>query len=709
MASGVIYGTTSNKNIEAKIEWSAYPYNQGNYSYGSAQLYYRKNSGTPTYGTGDFSITIDGKTTTATYVWLDLTAGSGWHRAANATFEVPHNADGTKKVVIQAEGSIDGTTLDYTTCGEQVTLDTIPRDSTITSAYKTNLGSPCKVTWTPCVASYYYKLKFYCGEWSHTTDAFCPGTTSLYTYTGYDIPYEVAEQFPSSRDGVMNVTLYTYSDNGVTQVGSQSSKTFTVALPDNSDTKPKVTMSLTPDSSLGDKFAGVYIQGLSKVKATTLTAEGKYGADIDSLSLSVLGKSYTSPYQSEYLNTSGTVTVTGTATDSRGYSNTTKKDITVISYSKPKLLPVSGESNIICARCDKSGNLDESGTYLKIRAMRSYSKITADGVQKNLCSIRYRYVTEGNKFDGDKGWVTLLAGETTSTDTVSEVISGVVSSAVTSYVVQVGVIDDIGYDAVVQFVVPTSFVTIDVPESHKGKRIGMFRYAENAEQDGLYLGLPLFGGSVDSLKLGTPLLATEFSPISLNDVKTPGCYYSYDKATTQYISDAPSNVDFGFGLEVREMQSVDNIRQTLYYGITSWYRHWNGHEWSAWVSSLTGVSAEVIAQDFVVDIGTSGLWKYRLWQSGEAELWGVITLSTFGDVRHIYLNAGLPFPFTEYPTVTMTLSQAVAYEYTQGAIVLSEVYTVGASTIKLMMIRNEGGLTSGNTAKVSVVINGKWK
>ena len=436
-------------------------------------------------------------------------------------------------------------------------------------------------------------------------------------------------------------------------------------------------------------------------------------SEIESYGLSMLGKDYSSPdvavYESGYLTTTGEVTITGEATDSRGFSNTAEQKITVLPYGKPTILPISGENAIICARCDEDGNLSESGTYLKIKARRSYSTVAS----LNLCTLRYRYAIEGTKFTDDEGWETLLDGSDTSTDDVDETISGVVSSAEQSYVVQIGVIDDIGYSYAIQFIVPTDFVTIDVPEAYRGRRIGLGRYVDGTDEDGAYFGFPIFGGSIDSLKLGTMLAATENAPIDLDNMLTPGCYYSPDKDTTQYISHAPANVNFGFGLEIRELQSKVNIRQTLYYGITTWYRHRDKSGWSEWVGSLTGVfePENGTARDFVVDVEPSDVWKCRLWQSGEAELWGVITLSTFGDVRHIYSVVGLPFQFTEYPTVCMTISQAVASEKTQGSIVLSEVYNDSPDipTIKLMMIRDEGGLENGDTAKVSVIIKGRYK
>lgn len=113
--------------------------------------------------------------------------------------------------------------------------------------------------------------------------------------------------------------------------------------------------------------------------------------------------------------------------------------------------------------------------------------------------------------------------------------------------------------------------------------------------------------------------------------------------------------------------------------------------------------------DFPIELGTSGIWTYKKWNSGEVELWGLATLNTFGDTRHIYVNSMLPFPFVGYPITVMSLYRAEAYTYRQGSIVLSSVYEAGKSTIRLSMIRNEGGLASGNTAEVNVHIKGKWK
>ena len=504
---------------------------------------------------------------------------------------ITHDSDGAKSVSISL--NISGYELNgkgasgFSISGSStVALTTIPRASAISSAGNVTLGNKCSVKWTPLSTSFRYKLKFSLDGWSYTTEAINPGTTSAYTYTGYTIPLDVAGYISStSKTGTMTVALYTYSDAACSNmIGSISTNTFTVTIPENESTKPSVSMTGAPVSSLSSPFSDMFIQGMSKFQAM-ITASGKYGAAIASQKLTIEGKSYGAPYISGFIASSGDVTVKASVTDSRGFTGEVQKTITVIPYQKPKLLPGAGESGIICARCDASGNLTESGTYLKIVAGRSYSKVTVDDAQNNFCEIRYRYRLESANTFSD--WITLLDKSDVSADTVnSGAIANVVASAQSTYVVQLGVADDVGEAAAIQFVIPTDFVTIDCPDAYGGRRMGLFRYVDGTEEDGLYMGLPIFGGSIDSLKLGTRLTATEESPINLDDILTPGCYYSPNATNSQYITNTPYTSG-GFKLEVREIFSKDTIRQQIDYGSTILLRHWNGEAWSAWLRVLT--------------------------------------------------------------------------------------------------------------------------
>ena len=115
MAGATINGSTSNQYIDAKIVWSSTPNNTDNTSVVTAALYYkRNNTGYETYGTGTFSITIDGTKTSAT---KNLTiTNSDWVKAVEATKTVDHKTDGTKSITISATGSMSGTSLSSTSC-----------------------------------------------------------------------------------------------------------------------------------------------------------------------------------------------------------------------------------------------------------------------------------------------------------------------------------------------------------------------------------------------------------------------------------------------------------------------------------------------------------------------------------------------------------------------------------------------------------------
>ena len=472
MASGTITGSTSNQYIDSKIEWSSVQNTANNTSDVTAKLYYRRNnSGYTTSGTGSFSITINGTTKTASGVALNI--GTSWVLAMTATVTVQHSSDGSKSVAISASGSLPPSSLTSTTCGETVKLDTIPRASTITSAGNVTLGKACSVKWTPLSASFRYKLKFSLGNWSYTTGAIHPNKTTAHTYSGYVIPMEVANQIPNSPTGTMTVVLYTYSDSGATtQIGSTDSETFTVTVP--SSAGPTVTMSLSPVHSLPEAFDGIYVQGLSKVKAT-LSAKLKYKATIKYYDVTLEGKTYDKDdnYTSGYLTNPVSVTVVGHAVDSREYGDYVEGSITVIPYANPKI------QNVSAKRCDENGNITDSGTCLKITATRNYQPVVSNGVQKNFCSIRYRYKVESASSYSD--WVTILDADDLSTDSVvTEALLDGNLLTTKSYRVEVQAVDDITNSPASEILIPTDKVYWHRDGARNALGLGKYNEQDNA-------------------------------------------------------------------------------------------------------------------------------------------------------------------------------------------------------------------------------------
>ena len=654
MAGATINGYTSNEYIDAQVVWSSTPNPITNKSTVTAALYYkRNNTGFTTNGTGSFSITIDGVKTNASKT-LNITEYS-WVKAVEATVIVSHDTDGSRSITISATGSIPNTTLTSTTVSGTADLDTIPRASSIDSLSCATKYFNGKLTYkyTPKTSTYYNRCNISLnldGEFIAVKSVLlgkqsASQKTATVTFTEDELS-TIYNKLPKTDKGTLRFTFRTYSDSEYSeQIGDYAYKEISLYIPDISETKPTATMTLSPVTSLGSPFDSLYIKGRTKVDANFTNVKGKYGADIVSYKISVEGKEYGSPYTSGYLSTAGEVTVIGTVTDSRGFSQSYPEKIIVIPYSEPKIIPASGEQSIICERCDEDGNPTESGTLLKIKARRSYSKVESS-TQNNFCIIRYRVRKESDKSYSD--WYTIL-DKTEESDTVEVKIATAVPSAETAYFVQLGVVDDIGNVDAVQVSVPSDFVTIDIPEKHKGRRIGLLRYARDLDVPGIDLGGFLHGGGVDNLTLGDMITATSTTPIDLNDIKTPGCYYSPSGDNSKYIANSPYTTG-GFGLEVREIQSSNYIRQTLYYGRTTWTRHWDTTEWSGWVRILMTSEVESFAEDFVVEAGEKNGWIYKKWKSGTFEMFGRFNVTATADgvaYGNMYYSEqfALPTPF----------------------------------------------------------------
>ena len=620
----------------------------------------------------------------------------------DTTITVTHKDDGsgTVKVRTWMDTRISAGVVEKS---QTVTLTTIARASEITSAGAVTLGNKCSVKWTPKSADFRYKLKFSLGSWSLTTGTIHPKTTAAYIYAGTEIPIAVANQIPNAKNGTMTVSLYTYSDSAATkQVGSASTETFTVTVPKPS-TAPDVSMTLTPQSSLGSAFNGLYIQGKTKVKAT-LSGTGKYGATIKTYGMMVEGKIYYAAdnYTSEYLSLYGNITVDGYANDSRGYSGSVSKSIEVIPYSRPKI------SDVVAARCDSKGNLSDSGTYLKIEATRSYSQVKANGVQKNFCKIQYRYKAEGGTYSD---WNTILAKDNLSSDKIKTgALLGGVLSAQATYVVQVQAIDDIGESASTTITIPTDKVYWHRDGARRSLTFGgyveddsTFAIAEDITFKTKGPIEALGGGNIDTLGLGKKITATVDLPILLNNIRTPGNYYSPNAENSQYIAGSPYTAG-GFAMTVREMQTTGYIRQELFYGRTTWIRHWNGTEWSDWWRYQTTTMPETASVDYVIETGTSGGWTYRKWKSGWYQLFGTFNVkpseSAINGTLYRTNNMTVAVPFN-IKSAYVTGTAVGFYWITNGGI-------SGDSAITLRLMSDKTFSTT-NTIEVRLVVEGIYE
>lgn len=462
MASGTVNLNNSSASggyLTGKIEWTSVANTSANTSSVTVRLYVKKGHHSAeltvaTTGTWSYSLTIG---TTAVNGTAYASVLKEYVLLCEKTVTVSHSSDGSGSLTLV--GSVTGPSgtsfAGHTTKGSgTAVLDSIPRASAVTGAANVTLGNACSVKWTPAAAAFRFKLKFSLGSWSYTTGAIHPNRTSAYTYSGYTVPLDVAKQF-TAASGTMSVTLYTYSDSACSvQVGSASTAAFQVTVPDNSSTKPAVSVVLQPKES---PFPGIYLQRKSKVQAT-ISAADPYGATITGYSMTVGAKSFSGKTAlSDYLTETGSVTVTAMAVNSRGHTGSAKAVITVVAYDAPKLL------NTAVYRCDSAGNASDSGEYLRITATKSYSAAVFEEVQYNACALQYRYMAEGGAYSD---WTPLL----TDTDSVDQILDGFPKSI--NYTVQVRAVDTVGSIASTTVSVPSENIYMHRPAGGNGMGLG---------------------------------------------------------------------------------------------------------------------------------------------------------------------------------------------------------------------------------------------
>lgn len=207
-----------------------------------------------------------------------------------------------------------------------------------------------------------------------------------------------------SFTGTFAVTTY----SGSTQIGSTSSAAATVQTT-SANSGPTLSGFAYEDSySTTTNITGnnqLFIQSHSTLKVTPGTATAKNGASISNYTASCNGVSASNTTGAAIsvgkITASGNISVTLTVTDSRGYTASVSKTITVIAYAKPKL------SSVTLRRTN------EIEAEMQLKFSGSISAISVDGTQKNSVQyVRYRYKKTSET--SYSGYYSILASTTRS-------------------------------------------------------------------------------------------------------------------------------------------------------------------------------------------------------------------------------------------------------------------------------------------------------
>ena len=452
-SSGSFSGSIRDGHYKLRVDWSQSKNVSANTSTVTCKLYLVNDWSLNISGRSDNTCTIDGSAQTFSSPAISST---GTHLLGTVSRAVNHASDGSKSLAISAvfqiRATLSGTYYGTITASANITLDSIPRASSV-SAGNMTMGTAGKINISRASSSFTHTLTYSFGNTSGTI-----ATKTTATSVSWTPSLSLANQIPNATSGTCIITCTTY--NGNTNIGS---KTCTLSLSVPASVKPTIS-SLTASRIDGDVPSawGIYVQTKSKVKLTINGAAGSYGSTIKSYSITGGGYSGSaSTLTTGFLNNSGTITFQATVTDSRGrVSAEATVSITVTAYSPPYF------NSSLSQRCLSNGTLDDDGTY--IHALVSFGYSTCGGKNTLKTSVQYKQVSAEQWTD---------AGVTFASNTAFTYGKGQISTE-TSYDVRYTLED--AFSAIsVQEIVSTAAVVMDFKSGGKGVAIGKVSETDN--------------------------------------------------------------------------------------------------------------------------------------------------------------------------------------------------------------------------------------
>lgn len=340
----------------------------------------RTNSGYTTYGTGTVYVTINGSNYTDSLTTSDKITSSPL-KIFERTVNVSHNSDGSKTLGLSAR--ISHSVFSASSHSWNFGLTTIPRTSKPTVNDSTiNYGSAVTIYTNRASGSFTHTLRY---NWNGRTGTIATGVTTSHSWT---IPTSFMNYIPSSTS--TKGTIYCDTYNGSSKIGTESIA-ITTSVPSNVVPSFSAVTHSENVSGVSSKI-GAYVQGLSKLNLGITGASGTYGSSISKYEITFNGVTYTgSSAVSSLIKNSGTLTITGKVTDSRGRTASKSVSVTVLAYEAPKITGFKIE------RANSDGTLNEMGIYAKVSRAGSWRSLNS----KNSVSIVIK-----SKPRGSSTWTT---------------------------------------------------------------------------------------------------------------------------------------------------------------------------------------------------------------------------------------------------------------------------------------------------------------
>ena len=244
--------------------------------------------------------------------------------------------------------------------------------ATVTSSVAA--GSTSTVSFTnPYLSNVYHVVDWRFGSMTYSARSGV-GVGSL----SYTIPVSWLTVIPNATSGTATVSVTTYASDG-TNLGTDT-YSFTITAP--ASAVPTISLAVSRINNSVPSSWGIYVQGKSGVTITA-TASGYQGSTISSYTISggATGTQTSNVFTISVIYTSGTVTYTVKATDSRGRTASASVSVSVVAYSAPSF------SATEAFRCVAAGTASDTGTYISAKASGTYSSVSS----KNSMTLKVQY------------------------------------------------------------------------------------------------------------------------------------------------------------------------------------------------------------------------------------------------------------------------------------------------------------------------------
>lgn len=298
------------------------------------------------------------------------------------THDIYGKATASIELICYIDAYLDGVYCDSVSVGGSIELS--PFDKIIDAGLSTDKAAfgekiDIRIPYQPKCT---YVLEAHMGEIVERIDS---NTTSLVTKTvKWTVSESLADAIPSATVGFATIVCSTYDTDTMEFIGSRTYP-ITLYVPDSAVPVIKVDIeadgtTLDYKTALGSTaYADFYLAGFTRLHILS-DCEGKLGATIKSISVTVYGHTYSGENVTTDIiprTASGSIPITIKATDSRGWVSTVTKYVTITSYTVPKIESFS------IHRCLENGTLDDEGNNCFVELQGSVKSLLAGNRECN--------------------------------------------------------------------------------------------------------------------------------------------------------------------------------------------------------------------------------------------------------------------------------------------------------------------------------------